>query len=67
MGTYLTDLGSDIWRSVIIGYQVLVTLTTDIFENKLYENNTRYMKGILCGLPNSELEKIMHCELEKDI
>lgn len=67
MRTYLMDLGSDIWRSIIIGYQAPTTLPTYTIEKNLYENNEKATYAILCGLPFSDLEKIMHYESTKDI
>ena len=67
MRTYIMDLGSDIWRSIIIGYQALANPSIDTVENNIYNNNAKYLNAILCGLLNFKLEKIMHCESTKDI
>ena len=67
MRSYLGDLWSEIWRSVITGYQALATPSIDIVEKKFCEDNEKAMYAILCGLLDSELEKIMYCESAKDI
>lgn len=65
MQHYLHNIGYDVKRSVINGYQVPTNLPIDTTRKNLYNDNARAMNAILDGLQNSEHVKIMHCTTTK--
>jgi hypothetical protein len=67
MITYLMAPGFDIWKLVATGYTVPKNPLTDAAEKKDSEHNEKSMNVILCGLLESQIFKVMHCESTKDI
>jgi hypothetical protein len=55
-------LGFDIWKSVVYGYTAPTTPPKDITGNKIYNDNSRVVNGILGGLTNSICVKVMDCK-----
>lgn len=67
METYLSALGFDIWQSVVDGYKTLATSPTNVAGKKLSECNAKAKNAILCGLPESEFLKVMHCKSAQEM
>ncbi|XP_057836135.2 uncharacterized protein LOC131046418 [Cryptomeria japonica] len=67
MRAYLMSLGFDVWQSVVFGYTIPTNPPTDVNGEKDFENNEKAMNAILCGLPEIEFVKLMHCNSTHDI
>ena len=57
--TYLTDLGVDIWYSVVNGYVIPNNAPTDTNEKKLMSCNSKSRHAILGGLAPTIARKVM--------
>jgi hypothetical protein len=66
MGTYIMDLGADVWDVVEIGYVKPVVLASK--DDKLeFSFNAKAMNVILSGLAEEEFVKVMHLESDKEM
>ena len=62
----LLNIGSDVWGSMVKGYQVQTILPIDITRKKLCNDNARSMSAITNGLPYFEYIIVMHCTTTKE-
>jgi hypothetical protein len=67
MKNFMLALGFDIWQSVEDGYTAPTTPPKGAAGNKICNDNSRAVNGILGGLTNSICVKVMHCESTKEI
>lgn len=65
MEMHISALGYEIWQLVINGNKAPSIPPTDSAGNKAYENNARAKNAVLCGLVETKIVKVMHCNLAK--
>jgi hypothetical protein len=66
MGTYIMDLGVDVWDVVYTGY--VKPFVLDNKDDKLeFSFNAKAMNVILSGLAEEEFVKVMHLETAKEM
>jgi hypothetical protein len=65
MKNFMLDLCFDIWQSVVDVYTAPTTPPKDVAGNKICNDNSRAINGIIGGLINSICMKVMHCKSYK--
>jgi hypothetical protein len=65
--TYLTDLGVDIWYSIVNGYVIPNNAPTDPNEKKLMSCNSKSRHVILVALEPTIAIKVMGCSIAKEV
>ena len=64
---FLQAQGADVWKAVVNRYNVPTTPPTDHTAKKIYEDNSKAMNTILCGMSEIVFVKVMNCEISKEI
>jgi hypothetical protein len=65
--TYLTDLGVDIWYSIVNGYVIPNNAPTDPNEKNLMSCNSKARHVILAALAPTISSKVMGCNTAKEV